>query len=119
MKIVSISAHVVNAEMRNWVFVKVQTDVPGLHGWGEATLEWKTRGVAGAIEDLAPLVVGRDPLDIEQAVRAMRKHLDAYLGQVAGAEHLRARLIRETDAEVLRAGIAELGQLDAVERLAA
>lgn len=72
MKIVSISTHVVNAEMRNWVFVKVQTDVPGLHGWGEATLEWKTRGVAGAVEDLAPLIIGRNPLDIEQAVRAMR-----------------------------------------------
>ena len=47
--------------------------MPGLHGWGEATLEWKTRGVVGAIEDLAPLVIGRDPRDIEQAVRAMRR----------------------------------------------
>ena len=28
-------------EMRNWVFVKVQTDQPGLYGWGEASLEWK------------------------------------------------------------------------------
>lgn len=74
MKIVDITATVVNAEMRNWVFVKVQTDQPGLHGWGEATLEWKTRAVVGAIEDLKPLVVGRDPRDIEQAVRAMTKH---------------------------------------------
>jgi len=82
VKIVSITAHVVNAEMRNWVFVKVQTDVPGLHGWGEATLEWKTRGVAGAIEDLAPLVIGRDPLDIEQAVRAMRKQSFWPLGAI-------------------------------------
>ena len=39
---------VVNAEMRNWVFVKVITDQPGLFGWGEATLEWHTRGVVGA-----------------------------------------------------------------------
>jgi galactonate dehydratase len=82
VKIVSITAHVVNAEMRNWVFVKVQTDVPGLHGWGEATLEWKTRGVAGAIEDLAPLVIGRNPLDIEQAVRAMSKQSFWPLGAI-------------------------------------
>ena len=82
MKIVSVSAHVVNAEMRNWVFVKVQTDVPGLHGWGEATLEWKTRGVAGTIEDLAPLVIGRNPLDIEQAVRAMRMQSFWRLGAI-------------------------------------
>lgn len=82
MKIVSVTAHIVNAEMRNWVFVKVQTDVPGLHGWGEATLEWKTRSVAGAVEDLAPLILGRNPLDIEQAVRAMRKQSFWRLGAI-------------------------------------
>jgi galactonate dehydratase len=82
VKITAVTAHVVNAEMRNWVFVKVQTDVPGLHGWGEATLEWKTRAVAGAIEDLAPLVIGRSPLDIEQAVRAMRKQSFWRLGAI-------------------------------------
>ena len=38
--------------MRNWVFVRVETDQPGLFGWGEATLEWKTRAVVGALEDL-------------------------------------------------------------------
>ena len=51
MKITRISTLVVNARMRNWIFVKVETDQPGLYGWGEATLEWKTKGVVGAIED--------------------------------------------------------------------
>jgi len=51
--------------MRNWVFVKVVTDQPGLVGWGEATLEWHTRGVVGAIEDLSQLLVGEDPSRIE------------------------------------------------------
>lgn len=73
MKITAIETHVVNAELRNWIFVRVLTDEPGLYGWGEATLEWKTRAVAGAVEDLAPIVIGLDPRDIEQAVRAMRK----------------------------------------------
>jgi galactonate dehydratase len=82
LKITAISARVVNAEMRNWVFVKVETDQPGLHGWGEATLEWKTRAVVGAIEDLAPLIIGRDPRDIEQAVRAMRKQSFWRLGAI-------------------------------------
>ena len=49
MKITGISTRVVNAEMRNWVFVRVETDSPDLVGWGEATLEWKTRAVVGAI----------------------------------------------------------------------
>ncbi len=74
MKIVKIRTLVVNAEMRNWVFVKVETDQPGLWGWGEATLEWKTRAVTGAVEDLEPLVLGRDPRDVEQLVRIMHKH---------------------------------------------
>ena len=82
MKITAIRTVVVNAEMRNWVFVKVETDVAGLYGWGEATLEWKTRGVVGAIEDLAPLIIGRDPRDIEQAVRAMKKHSFWRLGVI-------------------------------------
>ncbi|HVW92833.1 MAG TPA: galactonate dehydratase [Devosia sp.] len=82
MKITAVSARIVNAEMRNWVFVKVETDVPGLYGWGEATLEWKTRGVAGSIEDLAPLIIGRDPLDIEQAVRVMKKQSFWHLGAI-------------------------------------
>lgn len=51
--------------MRNWVFVKVETDTPGLIGWGEASLEWKTRAVAGAVEDLKPFILGDDPTRIE------------------------------------------------------
>jgi galactonate dehydratase len=82
VKIVSVTTRVVNAEMRNWVFVRVETDQPGLYGWGEATLEWKTRAVAGAVEDIAPLVVGRDPRDIEQLVRIMKKHSFWRLGVI-------------------------------------
>ena len=73
MKITRIETVVVNAVHRNWIFVKVLTDQPGLHGWGEATLEWKTRAVKGAIEDLAPFVVGQDPMRIEHLVNAMTR----------------------------------------------
>ena len=61
MKITNISTLVVNARMRNWVLVKVETDQPGLYGWGEATLEWKTKSVVGAVEDLSVLLIGQDP----------------------------------------------------------
>ena len=66
MRIVGIGSLVCNAAMRNWVIVRVETDIPGLVGWGEATLEWKTRAVVGAIDDLAPLLIGKDPRDIEK-----------------------------------------------------
>ena len=74
MKIRDIETIVVNAEMRNWIFVKVITDEPGLYGLGEATLEWKTRAVIGCIEDLKPLLIGRDPRDITQLSEIMLKH---------------------------------------------
>jgi galactonate dehydratase len=61
--------------MRNWVFVKVVTDQPGLFGWGEATLEWHTRSVVGAIEDLSHLLIGEDPTAAEYAWQMMwRQH---------------------------------------------
>jgi galactonate dehydratase len=61
--------------MRNWIFVKVVTDQPGLHGWGEATLEWHTRAVAGAIEDVSQLLLGEDPTRIEHLWQMMyRQH---------------------------------------------
>ena len=82
LKITRLSTRVVNAEMRNWVFVRVETDSPDLVGWGEATLEWKTKAVVGAIEDLAPLLIGRDPRDIEQAVRVLKKHSFWRLGVI-------------------------------------
>ena len=71
MKITGVKTVVVNAEMRNWVFVKVETDNDGLFGWGEASLEWKTRSVVGAVDDLAPMIVGENPLQIEHLYQKM------------------------------------------------
>src|SRR5579885_141413 len=75
MKITKIETHVCNARMRNWIFVKVLTDQPGLYGWGEATLEWHTRAVVGAIEDIAPLLLGEDPTRIEYLLQIMYRQL--------------------------------------------
>ncbi|MGB2264952.1 MAG: D-galactonate dehydratase, partial [Glaciecola sp.] len=55
--------------------MKIITDQPGLIGWGEATLEWHTRSVVGAIEDMASLLVGEDPVRIEHLWQSMfRQH---------------------------------------------
>jgi galactonate dehydratase len=74
LKIQEVSTVVVNARLRNWVFVKVTTDQPGLIGWGEATLEWKAQAVRGAVYDLAPLLVGQDPLRIQHIWQSMYRH---------------------------------------------
>lgn len=92
IKIVDVQTIVVNAEMRNWIFVKVVTDQDGLYGWGEASLNWKTRAVTGAVEDLKPLIVGQDPRDIEQILRILNKQSYYRLGiigatAISGIEH--------------------------------
>ncbi len=71
MKITAVDTTVVQAGLRNWVFVKVTTDEPDLVGWGEATLEWKTRAVVGAVNDLAPLLYGQDPTRTEHLWQMM------------------------------------------------
>jgi len=58
---------------RNWVFVKVETDQPGLYGWGEGTLEWKTRGVVGTVEDFVPILLGQDPRDVTRIVELLQR----------------------------------------------
>jgi galactonate dehydratase len=71
--------------MRNWIFVKVLTDQPGLFGWGEATLEWHTRGVVGAIEDISQLLIGEDVTRIEHLWQVMyRQHFWHGNGIVRG-----------------------------------
>jgi galactonate dehydratase len=74
VKIAAIKSFVVNAQLRNWIFVRVETDIPGLYGLGEATLEFQTRAVAGAIDDLAILVIGEDPRNIEHLWQVMFRH---------------------------------------------
>src|SRR5205085_5606670 len=75
MKITRVETHVCHARMRNWIFVKVGTDQDGLVGWGEATLEWHTRAIVGAIEDLNQLLVGEDPTRVEHLWQMMyRQH---------------------------------------------
>ncbi|MCZ7647589.1 MAG: galactonate dehydratase [Planctomycetota bacterium] len=85
MKITAIETHVCHARMRNWVFVKVLTDQAGLYGWGEATLEWHTRGVVGSVEDLATLLIGEDPTRVEHLWQTMyRQHFWHGNGIVRG-----------------------------------
>lgn len=92
MKITNVSTVIVNANMRNWVFVKVETDEPGLHGWGEATLEWKTESVVGAVKDVSRFIIGEDPRRIEHLYQMMYRQYFWKVGiegmsAISGIEH--------------------------------
>ena len=60
VKITRISTLVVHA--RSGYSSRWKQNESGFYGWGEATLEWKTNAVAGAVEDLAVRLIGQDPL---------------------------------------------------------
>jgi galactonate dehydratase len=68
--------------LRNWLYVKVETEVPGLYGWCEGTLEWTTRAVAGCVEDFKPLVLGRDLTRLEFLWQIMYRHSFWRLGVI-------------------------------------
>ena len=60
MKITKIETFIVDGGWRPWIFVKVETD-EGVTGYGECSDGRNPNGVAGAIQDLTPLLIGRDP----------------------------------------------------------
>ena len=60
MKITEITTYVVDAGWRPWIFVQIETD-QGITGFGECSDGRNPRAVIGAIEDVKPLLIGRDP----------------------------------------------------------
>src|SRR5258708_12378202 len=117
MKIARVETPVCPARMRNWVFVKVLTDQDGLFGWGEATLEWHTRAIVGAIEDTAELILGEDPTRIEHLWQMMYRqpfshgHCIARATAIAGIHialwHLLANVIAQPCPQLSRAPVPD------------
>jgi galactonate dehydratase len=65
MKVTRLETLFCDAGWRPWIFLKATTD-DGLVGWAEVTdSHGSPRGLAGIVEDLSPLVVGRDPRPVE------------------------------------------------------
>ena len=73
MKIREVKSHLVNVGSRNLSFVRIDTD-EGISGVGEGTATYGagTLGVDGAIRELAPLIIGEDPFNIELLCETLR-----------------------------------------------
>jgi L-alanine-DL-glutamate epimerase-like enolase superfamily enzyme len=68
MKVAKLETLFCDAGWRPWIFLKATTD-DGAVGWAEVTdSHGSPRGLAGVVEDLAPLVVGQDPRAVERIV---------------------------------------------------
>lgn len=77
LRIRAVRAIVTAPEGTRLVVVKVETNEPGLYGVGCATFSQRAHAVATVVDDyLAPLVMGRDPDDINDIWQAA--HLAGY-----------------------------------------
>ena len=65
-KITDIKTFLVGGSWRNWLIVKIETDVDGLHGIGEATLEGRSATAETAVHELKRYLMGKDPFEIEK-----------------------------------------------------
>ena len=65
---------IVTCPGRNYVFLKIYTDVPGLYGIGEGTVNGSEPIVAEALRHIAPLLIGRDPQRIEDIWHLVYRH---------------------------------------------
>jgi galactonate dehydratase len=78
MKITRLETFLANAGLRNYLFVRLQTD-NGLTGIGEATLEWQEKTVQTLLHEwVEGQVLGRDPFDVESVIGDMVR--DQYQG---------------------------------------
>lgn len=73
MNITAIRNRLMRVERQNWHFVQVETD-EGLVGIGEASLEWRERAVAAAVDELSAQLIGQDPNLIEHHWQRLYRH---------------------------------------------
>jgi galactonate dehydratase len=70
MRIEAIETHLVGAQWKNWLFVRVITD-EGLIGLGEGTLNGFAGTVQAAISELEHFAIGADPRQVTRVAKRM------------------------------------------------
>lgn len=89
MKIAGMQVFVVDADWRDWIFVKIITD-DGITGVGEATLPGQERAVVAALQDIKSYLLGKNPLQIENHWRNLYHssffHGVVFLAALGGVE---------------------------------
>lgn len=82
MRITRATTYIVGNPWKNWLFVRLDTDQPGLYGLGEGTLNAFAKTVEAAIHELAPRFEGQDPFQIETIAQRMARDLYSEGGQI-------------------------------------
>jgi galactonate dehydratase len=76
VRITRATTYIVGNPWKNWLFVRVDTDQPGLYGVGEGSLNGCAKTVEAAVHELAPRYEGMDPFQIETIYQRMGR--DVY-----------------------------------------
>src|SRR5215217_6329185 len=82
MKITNLETFVVDGGWRAWTYVKVETD-EGITGWGECSDTRVPNATAGAVRDLATVLVGQDPRAYEARFMDMARLTRSSSGGIA------------------------------------
>jgi galactonate dehydratase len=81
MRISKIETFIAGNPWKNWLFTKVWTD-EGIYGVGEGTLNYFAKTVEAAIHELAPLILGMDPFQIEIISQRLTRDLYSEGAQI-------------------------------------
>ena len=73
----------VSSASKAWLFCKLETDA-GIDGWGEGSGEWLVSMVETALQEISPLLIGRDPLRIAALTDDITDRLPWKGGPVLG-----------------------------------
>lgn len=82
MRITRATTYIVGAPWKNWLFLRLDTDQPGLYGVSEATLNAFAKTVEAAIHELAGRYRGMDPFQIETIYQRMTRDVYSEGGQI-------------------------------------
>ena len=82
MKITDIDIFVVNGGRKKWLFSAVRTD-EGITGYGEFGYGTVAKSLVGLIEDIKPLVIGKDPRAVEKLYFDLYRALRQVPGGIA------------------------------------
>ena len=112
VRITGATTYIVGNPWKNWVFVRLDTDQPGLYGIGEGTLNGFAKTVEAAIHELAPRYQGMDPFQVETIFQRMARDLYSDGGQIhmnaAAAIEIAQRWVADGRAEERLRHLAEL-----------
>src|SRR4051812_6218801 len=76
VRITRATTYIVGNPWKNWLFIRLDTDQPGLYGVGEGSLNAFAKTVEAAVHELAHRFEGMDPFQIETIYQRMTR--DVY-----------------------------------------